>query len=56
MLFEWFEWYGYNDFYKVVINLIMVWLYGVLMVNIFFLGIGECMGNILLEVMVMEYI
>lgn len=52
---ELLEWHGHNDFYKVVTNAAVAWLYGASSVNCSILGIGERTGNCPLEAMVMEY-
>ena len=52
---EQLEWHGHNDFYKVVVNSTVSWLYGASGVNCSILGIGERTGNCPLEAMVMEY-
>lgn len=52
---EWLEWHGHNDFYKVVQNASMAWLYGASAVNCSLLGIGERTGNCPLEAMAVEY-
>lgn len=52
---EQLEWHGHNDFYKVVQNASMAWLYGASAVNCSLLGIGERTGNCPLEAMAVEY-
>lgn len=52
---EQLEWHGHNDFYKVVNNASMAWLYGASAVNCSLLGIGERTGNCPLEAMAVEY-
>ncbi|MFR8079695.1 MAG: 2-isopropylmalate synthase [Christensenellales bacterium] len=52
---EQIEWHGHNDFYKVVANAGMAWLYGASGVNCAMLGIGERTGNCPLEAMAIEY-
>ncbi len=49
------EWHGHNDFYKVVSNATVAWLYGCAAVNCSLLGIGERTGNCPLEAMAVEY-
>lgn len=52
---EMLEWHGHNDFYKVVTNASMAWIYGCSSVNCSMLGIGERTGNCPIEAMAMEY-
>ena len=49
------EWHGHNDFYKVVANAGVAWLYGCSSINCSILGIGERTGNCPLEAMAIEY-
>ena len=49
------EWHGHNDFYKVVSNSTIAWIYGCSSVNCSLLGIGERTGNCPLEAMAVEY-
>ncbi len=52
---EMLEWHGHNDFYKVVANAGIAWLYGCSSINCSVLGIGERTGNCPLEAMAIEY-
>lgn len=52
---EQLEWHGHNDFYKVLINASIAWLYGVAGANGTILGFGERTGNTPIEGLVFEY-
>ena len=52
----WLEWHGHNDFHKVLVNGVTVWLYGCGGVNGTLMGFGERTGNAPLEALVIDYI